>query len=225
MIPSSDYQNLEFDRSKVLGVLGGHDMPLELLQMWLESASVVLAADFGADVVMSADKLADFVVGDLDSISPEAIEAHARVIQDPDQDTTDCDKLLSLARELGISSITLTNVEGDRFDHMIGTVASAIRSNLDVRLALRQGIGWVLRPNQAIEVATMPGSGVALLPMMPTRGAVLDGVVWTLSNAEMSFDGLVSVANRAEKETVRARIESGAALLIVEFPTAQLPIW
>jgi thiamine pyrophosphokinase len=200
-------------------------MPPELLQIWLESASIVLAADSGADVVMSANKLADFVVGDLDSISQEAIDAHSRVIRDPDQDTTDCDKLLSLAGELGIDTITLTNVEGDRFDHMIGTVASAIRSHLNVRLALLQGIGWVLRPNQAIEVRTEPGAGVALLPMMPSRGVVLDGVVWKLSNAEMSVDGLVSVSNRAEKETVRARIESGAALLIVEIPTAQLPIW
>lgn len=142
-----------------------------------------------------------------------------------DQDSTDCDKLLALAHELGYGQITLGGIEGDRMDHALATWLSAARSELDVRLALRRGLGWVLKPGRSLVVRSSPGATVSLLPLSPSEGVVLRGVHWPLEGKRLSWDGLVSISNTAVGDAVEAELREGLAALIVEYPRADLPWW
>lgn len=210
---------------KVLGVLAGEDMPRELLLAWARSADVVLAADAGADRLIEAGVRPDHVVGDLDSIQRRAELGSARIHSRPDQSTTDCDKLLALAAELGFSALTLGAVEGDRMDHALSTWLSAARSSLEVRIALRQGLGWPLRGGRSRSVAVEPGRIVSLIPLAPCEGVVLRGVEWPLEGDKLSWDGLVSISNRAVDSSVSVSLEAGLAALIVEVEPRSLPVW
>lgn len=216
---------------KVLGVLAGQDMPSELIQKWAESADVLLAADYGADVLLELGIHPDHVVGDLDStLKIEELrrlveEEILRVSHDPSQERTDCDKLLSLAESLEYEEITLAAVEGDQLDHMLATLHSAARSPLRVRVALRNGIGWLLRDGEEARAATKPGRRVSLLPLTPTEGASLRGVEWPLERSALDPLGKTSISNRADGNEVKARVFEGAAFLFVEFPPEEMPVW
>jgi thiamine pyrophosphokinase len=200
---------------KVLGVLGGADGSPELLLAWAAGARRLLAADGGADRLLGVGLRPDVIVGDLDSVSPEALACGAAIVHAPEQDLQDAGKLLAYAEREGARSIVLEGVEGDRLDHTLATLGVCAASPLAIRLALRQGVGTVLRAGQRCRAATKPGAVVSLLPIAPCGGVRLEGVVWPLHGAGMALDGQISLSNRATGVWVEAELEAGAALLIV----------
>jgi thiamine pyrophosphokinase len=216
---------------KVLGVLAGRDMPAGLLKRWAESADVVIAADAGADLLLEVGVPPHKVVGDLDStrrseeITRMAGQDVLQLIHDPSAEFTDCDKLLDAALADGYEALTLAAIEGDQLDHMLASLMSAARSPLCVRAALRTGVGWVLRDGESARVPTRPDRRVSLLPLTRTEGVSLRGVEWPLERSELSPLGHLSISNRATGDLVEARVLEGAALLFVEFPDEEMPLW
>lgn len=198
-------------------------MPSEQLARWAESADVVIAADSGSDRLSAWEGTPQIVIGDMDSI--KAQPPQTTVIRLEEQDSTDCDKLLAHIRELGHPSVTLASVEGDRLDHVLSTVASAARTELMVRLALRRGVAWVITSGQRVEVPVFGRPRLSLMPIKDSEGVTLQGVEWPLSEASLSAIGLVSVSNRASSNKVMAKIGSGAAILVVESAGIQEPDW
>ncbi|MBI5706037.1 MAG: thiamine diphosphokinase [Armatimonadetes bacterium] len=215
----------------VLGVLAGNDMSTSLLKKWADGADELLAADAGADLLALIGVQPDLVIGDMDSAqNPATIAAWAAtgrttLVQDDDQERTDCDKLLSAAEARGFDAITLAAVEGDRIDHLLSTLYSAAQSPLAVRVALRTGIGWVLKADDYVEVSTKPGRLVSLLPLSETEGVSLQGVEWPLKDVRLAPLGKRSISNRATSDHVSARVLEGAALFVVELLEEEAPIW
>jgi thiamine pyrophosphokinase len=185
----------------------------------LASADGILAADGGADLVLQAGFQPEIVIGDLDSLQATA-ENFADVRHLADQYTTDCDKLLALASELGHTEITLACVEGSRPDHALATLHSAARSNLEVRLVFRRGIGLILRPGRTYRLTA--NSRVSLLPLVPCRLKSLTGVRWPLESVVLDPLGLTSISNEGEGP-VAAELLDGAAFLFAEGPPE--PTW
>ena len=206
----------------MLGVLAGADFGPELLARWAASADLLVAADAGADRLRESGFSPDVVVGDMDSVSGEGRAFPA--ISSSDQDTTDADKLLAHVASLGHRMVTLAGVEGDRLDHVLASVSSAVRSELAVRLALRSGIAWVVKPGRTVAVAASEGAPVSLIPVLESI-AFLSGVAWPLERHRLQPGGLVSISNRAIGGEVHASIEEGAALLVIGFEPAQMPFW
>jgi thiamine pyrophosphokinase len=210
---------------RVLGVLAGQDMPAELLKKWAASADVVFAADAGLDRLLAAGASPDFAVGDFDSAEGLAAIDETKVLPDLSQDATDCDKLLALASKQGYASITLASAEGDQLDHMLATLHSAVRAPIHVRVALRRGIGWLLKSGEEAIVRTATGRRVSFLPLEEVVGAQLAGVEWPLENASLHPQGATSISNRATAPYVAASVGQGSAFLFVEFPEEELPNW
>lgn len=212
---------MKLSAPRVLGVLAGEDIASETLQAWVGWADVVIAADGGADTLARCGLKANTTIGDLDSISQESRNSQLHLIHDQDQDTTDCDKLLNLAARLGHSEITLCGVEGDLLDHMVGTLQSAARAPISVRLVLRRGLAQVLRGPASVAIQVAPGNRVSFVPIVPCGGVTFTGVHWELHDAVMDPLGLTSLSNRADAPQVNASIETGAAFLFWE--TTPLP--
>jgi thiamine pyrophosphokinase len=206
-------------------MLAGDDMPGELVLAWANSADLIIAADAGADRLHEAGSAPHMIVGDFDSIVDHERFPGATLHHGPDQNSTDCDKLLALAADLGHSQITLGGVEGDRMDHALATWLSVARAEIDVRLALRQGLGWIVKVGRERTIQTIPGSIVSMLPLSPCEGVVITGVEWPLEGHKIAWDGLVSISNRSVEAEVRASVEHGVAALIVEYPRDAMPLW
>lgn len=209
---------------RVLAVLAGADMPPDLLGDWARSAQVVLAADAGADRLLEAGVEPHRIVGDFDSIS-DLGRFSGEIHHGPDQDSTDCDKLLALARELGHGRLTLAGLEGDRMDHAIASWLGIARSGLDVRVALRRGLGWIMRPGLVQEIPVNRGATISMLPLSHTEGVNLSGVEWPLIDRSLTWDGLVSISNKASSSSVQASLKVGVAILFAEYERSDMPWW
>lgn len=210
---------------KVLGVLAGEDMPLDLLGRWAKSADLVYAADGGADLLSALSITPDVVLGDLDGSAKGSQDRAREVVHLPSQDYTDVHKLLTLAAEREHAEITLASVEGDLLDHVLATLHTAAQAPLEVRIGLRRGIGWILQGGNRVEAPASPGARVSLIPLSDCRGVDLTGVHWSLEQAELGPLGRTSISNLAVETIVSAQVEIGAAMLFVAYPDAEMPFW
>ncbi len=195
-------------------------MPKEQIVAWARTADRIYAAD-GAARNLALELLDPIVVGDLDSF-PEAEDHGLTVIQSNDQQTTDCDKLLAAILAAGYEEATLIGIEGDRFDHMLATLNSVLKTGLRIRIALRRGLAYVVREETV--VGTTLGERFSLVPLMPCTGIDLTGCEWPLENASLQMDGFISISNRATGE-VRVKLKTGAALVICERAPSEPPVW
>lgn len=210
---------------RVLAALGGTDFDLVQLRVWAQAADRLVAADSGADRLICAGFAPDVVLGDLDSVQTlEALE-RATILPDQDPNTTDCQKLLAYLRGEGVEAVTIACVEGDRLDHVLGTLSACLVESPRIQLLLRRGLAWPLLPGIVLSVSARPGARVALLPMEACSAVTLRGVRWALEDAEMSPRGLVSVSNEATSERVEASLEAGSAWLIAEREPTEEPTW
>ncbi len=210
---------------RVLGALAGEDMPADLMAAWAASADVVLAADRAADLLIRAGFEPHHVVGDMDSVSPSTLASPIIVHEIPDQNRSDADKLLAVAETLGHREITIAGIEGDLLDHVLASLASAARSEMEIRFALRRGIMHLIRPGSTYTAATSPGRRISLLPIIPSTGVHLAGVEWPIADAEMAMNRVVSISNRAVREAVSVYISEGLMLLFVEHTREEMPTW
>jgi thiamine pyrophosphokinase len=211
---------------RVLGVLAGQDMPLDLLLQWANGAEAIVAADGGANRLVDAGIVPHVVVGDFDSVRPDVREKLRDMREDPDQDKTDCDKLFRVVAEfLPENPITIVSSEGDLPDHFLASLHSAAKANMPVRFAMRRGIGWVLRDGSTVQVHTKPGRRISLIPLTDCYGIDFEGVRWPLRIAKLNPQEQTSISNQATRPTVSAKVRRGACLLFAEYPPEEMPFW
>ena len=212
------------NKRRVLGVLAGRDMPVEQVVAWARSADYVLAADGAANFLAEGDFIPDVVIGDFDSISRNTKDVQKMLVHIEDQNRSDCDKLLDYAQSLGFETITLCAMEGDAIDHIIGSLQSAARSTLEVRVATRRGVIMLLKGAVSASFDVPTKTRVSLLPISNCSGVELTGVEWSLFGTEMSPIGFTSLSNRSV-ENVSVSIDSGVAALFLSHPSLELPHW
>jgi thiamine pyrophosphokinase len=208
---------------KVLIVLAGADMSIEDRRAWASGADLILAADAGADRLLEAGIDSFTLVGDLDSVSPEARARANNKIVDYDEATTDFDKALAFCRRVRLAEeVVVIGSEGDQFDHSLATLYSAAKTKLRVIFGLRNGLGLVLKRGTEVTAQLAKNARVSLLPIVPCSGVSLAGVVWPLEDARLSPLKKGSISNRAEGP-IAASIRKGVALLFVESPAGRWP--
>lgn len=200
---------------RILGVLGGQDVDDRLFKFWAKESDILLAADAGADLALRHGIVPDAIIGDLDSVSADALGSGADIYKFDDENSTDCDKLLQWVVDQGHRSIRLIGVEGDRLDHVLGTLGSCARSPLDIRLILRDGEGILLKAGHH-RLEAIAGQRVSLLPVGEVEGVDAPGLRWPLMQATLQLDGFVSVSNVVETAPLEISIASGTLLVILE---------
>ena len=215
---------LDLNKKRILGVLAGQDLPSDRIAQWARSAELVLAADGGANLLFENGIVPDLTIGDFDSIIDSTKDAQTTLVHKPDQDFSDCEKLLKYAAGLGFRKITLCGIEGDLVDHLLGTLLAVAKSPMDVRLVTRRGIAWVLHGPMDSTFDLPVNTRLSLLPITECSGVSLSGVKWPLKEVELSPMGLCSLSNRT-LGPVSVSMAAGVAGLFLSNSLLESPYW
>jgi len=138
------------------------------------------------------------------------------------QDSSDCDKLLSVAVELGASQLAIGCLHGGRHDHLLANFASISRVNLSVKVVLPLELGVQVLPGKPIIIEHI--GRVSLIPILPCSGVHMTGVRWPLNDQSLAMDGMISLSNEAQGQ-VTVSIESGKAMLLIHTDPSKVPNW
>ncbi|MEQ1820893.1 MAG: thiamine diphosphokinase [Fimbriimonadaceae bacterium] len=210
---------------RILGVLGGNDTPEPLLRFWAAKADILIAADRGADLLLSAGHLAHVAIGDFDSSDPSQFHDSTDIVKIHDQNLSDCDKLLKYITERGHDAVTIIGFEGDRLDHVLAGLGSFLRSPLNIRVILRTGLATLLKGPSIRQIGSKKGQMVSILPLLPTNPVATQGLEWEIKGEHLELGANLSLSNIATTDIFSIEIGSGAVLVIQEMQMESYEGW
>ena len=190
-----------------------HHRPLEALR----TAGTLLCCDGAADNLLTFTRSPDFVLGDLDSISPRARQAFAnRLVELPSQQSGDLEKALQWARQSGVEAVTIIGATGGRADHALGNQL-LMWHDFGLALTALTDTGAFQVVRGVGELPSFPGQPVALFPDATTVKMTSRGLVWELT-AE-SLPGLHrGMSNRSRADKIFLEVAGGAVLVFQGYP-------
>lgn len=191
-------------------VIGGGAVSGADISEALERAPLLVAADGGADRALALGRMPDLVIGDLDSLTPDArrLIPGDRILPVAEQDSTDFAKCLGRVAAPFVIAIGFT---GLRLDHTLAalTVMAGHRAS-PVLLLGSDDVVFLAPP--LLRLAVAPGTRVSLYPMGLVRGTSA-GLEWPIDGIEMAPGGRVGTSNRATGE-VRLQAEGPLMVLL-----------
>jgi thiamine pyrophosphokinase len=110
----------------------------ELIWELSQSCGKVVAVDSGLNWVLSAGVFPDIIVGDMDSVSRNMVDAcmangsEVVEVDAVDKDVTDLELALGHLKKSGFTSAVVTNFRGARIDHEMVSIGSMARSGMHV---------------------------------------------------------------------------------------------
>lgn len=184
-------------------------------------ADLLLAADGGANHLAGVGLRPAAVVGDLDSLRPSvrAWLGEEVMVPRPDQDHTDLEKTLGFAiDERGATRVTVLAATGGRPDHAFEILALAARWGRRAAIELVGEDGRFVPVSERVEVPTVAGQLVSLLPLGRCEGVRTWGLQWELDGEILDPTCRISVSNRATGHQVMVRLEGGTLLVFLAEP-------
>lgn len=205
-------------------VLAGGDPVDPRTRSLLPDDAVVVAADSGLHQAELLGLHVDYVVGDLDSADPAAIE-RARVAgavidrHRVDKDATDLELAFDLARDRGAQEITVVGGAGGRLDHFLANVALLTSPRFtDLEIDARLGEAYVAVAQGGRPPHAITGSPGSLLTLVPAGGdacgITTSGLEYPLQGATLRPGTSRGVSNVLVGATGSVVLERGTLLVI-----------
>ena len=175
-------------------LVGGGDVCPEVLAKALKFATVVVAADGGADVALKAGLMPHAVIGDFDSISETARSQLPadRLVEVTEQDSTDFEKSLSRIDAPYVIAVGFT---GRRLDHTLATM-SVLARHVGPPTVVIDAFEAVFAPRESVRLAVDAGTRVSLFPMAAVEGRSA-GLFWPIDGLKFSPAGKIGTSNKS----------------------------
>ena len=204
-------------------VVAGGDAPTAEEIARLPADPVVVAADAGLDHALEAGLTVAVAVGDMDSVSPEALaaaeQAGTRIERHPaDKDQTDLELALELAARLS-DRVIVIGAAGGRLDHLIGNLAvlaSTQWSGVDMEAWLGNAQAVVVHHHRALDVE--PDTTVSLFAVGGPARVTTTGLAWPLNDEILDPFTSRGISNRATTSSPQLSVHEGVVMVVIPHP-------
>ncbi|TNC52020.1 thiamine diphosphokinase [Rubellimicrobium rubrum] len=198
-------------------LIGGAGASAEDMTLALSLAPILTVADGGADTALALGLTPQAVIGDMDSLSPQAAAAFAAVLHPvAEQDTTDFDKALT---HIDAPLILALGFSGGRLDHELAALHSLVlRADRPCLLLGSETLAFHCPPDLLLPLAA--GTLVSLFPFGAVRVAS-QGLRWPTDHLDFAPDRRIGTSNQATGEV---RLRPAAPGMLVILPRATLPL-
>lgn len=188
--------------------------------------AVIVAADSGLDLARRLGIVPTLVVGDLDSVTDDALRwARGLGIEvrsfPPDKDETDLDLALAAVVAAGVDRVIVLGGAGGRLDHLLGNIGAIGRLGGELPVEAWLGAEYFAVVTSSWS-AELPAA--AIVSVLPLGGPVVvseAGVRWPLDRHRLPLGSTQGISNEAVATDgpVRITVHEGCALVVV--PTAK----
>jgi thiamine pyrophosphokinase len=204
---------------RVLILVDGSKPERETAQMLAARHDLLIAVDGAVYSAAALGLKPDVLTGDFDSVRLESVcleHPNMKVIPTPDQDRSDMEKALTVASELGATSITVMGAAGGRMDHTLANTAILLRAGTPMVLADDLGTVRALGRNgeadEAISIETSAGDTVSLITFERDTTVSIAGVRWPLDCYHLP-PGTLGVSNVSLGSAVNVIVHKGSAFV------------
>lgn len=207
---------------KTVILSGGTAPSRDLLLKELKDATALICVDSGGNCLRDFGIEPDYLVGDFDSIKPEAFEyikgTKCRIIEYPkDKDFTDTELALELAMRLDSNSIVFLGSTGTRLDHVIGNLGLlrvCVKNGIDA--FLKDDNNSIIMTDKPLKLKAEPGTTFSVQAFSETvEGLSLKNARYPLSGYSLKIGDPLTISNKFLDMDVEIDFSSG--LLMVMF--------
>ncbi len=199
-------------------------------QRVLADADLVIAADGGANWLVSMGRNPDQAVGDFDSISPDllvqleragvALERHPT-----DKDASDLELSLAAAVAAGADEMVILGALGGELDHLAANLlllGAELAGGRRVSLVHDRTTARLLSGPGRLESAAPIGTRFSLLAVGgPADGVRTRGMRWALAGDRLEAGSSRGLANVVTESPAAVALDSGQLLVIEIAPTEE----
>jgi thiamine pyrophosphokinase len=208
---------------KVAVVLNGDEPGADDLKL-LSACDAIVCADGAAQTLLKSNHPPTVIVGDLDSLKPDAykwadaldipIERHKK-----DKDQTDGELALDKALSLGATSVLILGGHGGRSAMFLANLKLLRRSHEHGIEASMVGRGESIRYVKSGQEHVWTGRAGATLNLLSVDGDAvvsLEGTDFDLKESTLKRTEARGLSNRIAKDAAKLRVHSGVVLAVVE---------
>lgn len=186
------------------------------------SDALVIAADGGARVAQHYGVRVHTVIGDMDSLSAEeidALQAQGTVIlrHPAEKDETDLELALMHAVQRGATWLRVIGATGGRLDQSISNIyllALPILEGRDIKLVAGKQAVWLARAGKT-EIVGAAGDTISLIPLNGTaRGVRTESLYYPLRDEDLFFGPARGVSNVMNGEAAAVTLREGVLLVV-----------
>ena len=181
---------IHYDQPVVM--LGGGDFD-DRLYHELAAGMPVIAADSGGDHALAHGVAPEWVIGDMDSISPDARDAAIRHLHISDQFSTDFEKLLACVHAPQIFAFGFL---GKRMDHSLASLHALAKARADMAMVLVDRHDAVVFCRQRFNASLPAGTRLSIWPLQRQSFQNSQGLVWPLDDLLIEAGGVLGTSNQ-----------------------------
>jgi len=177
----------------------------------------LICADGGANSALKMKLVPDLIIGDLDSISSEAMKefkSSSKIIQLKRQNDTDVEKCLKYAIKNNFNEALLAGVTGNRLDHTFCNLGIILKffSQIDLSLIAENSHlkSYKGKPN----LKSYIGETISLYGFDKKTKITSSGLKYSLKQTTLPFGKKESTSNVATGELVKLNISTGNIFVI-----------
>lgn len=215
--------------------------PEKIVTESLAATDLVIGADGGGNILLELDVVPDVVIGDLDSFrsgngdqirrtqhdtghrdeaglagTPAGKDLNFELIHDPDQETNDLEKALTLALSRGATEAVILGATGLRLDHTLKNLSVLLQFSSRFRdILLRDATCDMRILPRTFTMETIPGQTISLFPLSGrVDGITTGGLLYALNDETLENGVHDGSSNEATGKQISIAHRSGDLLLI-----------
>lgn len=182
--------------------------------------STLICADGGANSALKLGLVPDFIIGDLDSVSVEAINffsGKSTIIKIERQNDTDVEKCLKFAIRKGFSEALLLGVTGDRLDHTICNLGIVLKFYDKIKCNIVAENSFLTPTDKTTLLKSKPGETISLYAFNSKTKITSKGLKYPLHNSILPFGQRESTSNVSTKKEVKLIVKGGIVFIIRDY--------
>jgi thiamine pyrophosphokinase len=199
---------------RALVVANGEAPSRALLDSLILPGTTLIAADGGARHLLAHGFVPDAVVGDLDSVDaairsqvpPERFRRISKL------DTTDLEKAIDFAIQLGMDEVDIVGAGGGRSDHALANLSVLAIHRGRASLTMHDELFAISLVEGTVAIDGPVGTVISLVALGECTGVSTTGMRWDLKDFTLTF-GPRGIHNEIAAATATVSVETGNLLL------------
>jgi thiamine pyrophosphokinase len=180
----------------------------------------IICADGGANSAKKIEITPEFIIGDLDSITPAVSKYFSHkstFIKYNRQNDTDVEKCLKFVIKKKFSEVILLGVTGDRLDHTICNLGIVLKFYKQIKIFLAAEDSFLIPADKSIIFKSVPGETISIYAFDKKTIITSIGLKYQLKNTALPFGIRESTSNVSTSSTVKLSVKGGIIFIVRDF--------
>lgn len=202
-------------------IIGSGKIESGFLHQILKPNDVIVCCDGGSKYLFEEGIIPHYIIGDLDSSTPQIIQFfETKNVNlkkfNTKKDETDMELCVDFLISLGALEIIILGGTGTRLDHTLANINLLIKAeDANVFTTIVDKHNKINITNNTIKIEGAKGDLVSLIPITTTvEGITTTGLMYSLNNASMNIGKSLGVSNVMENNIATVSVTKGYLLVI-----------